>query len=139
MEQNIFEQKILILEQRIEKLENEIFGGVISKDATESKIKKISIKEFLLSKKTDNTDNDVKRTLLIAYFFEKFENLSSFNSEDLKNGFRNAKIKIPLNINDKVNINISNGHMMEIQEKKDAKKAWILTATGEKFVENDIN
>jgi len=135
MNQKNIEQRVEKLEQRVEKLENATLGEVDSTSVVGRKRKKTSIKEFLLLKKADN---DVKRTLLIAYFFEKFEDFSSFNSEDLKNGFLKAKIKRPLNINDKININIRNGHMMEIQEKKDSKKTWVLTSTGEIYVENNF-
>jgi hypothetical protein len=111
-------------EKRISALE----GTPIKKDV----VKKMSLKEFLLEKKP--TDQ-VKTTLAIGYFLEHYEGMESFNAKDLANAFRSAKEPPPKNINDKVNMNIHNGQMMEAIEKKDNIKAWVLTATGEKQVE----
>lgn len=117
-------------EKRISALEEFVKGKQVHKPD-----KKISIKEFILSKKPKD---DVQRTLVIGYYLEKYESFSSFNAKNLENGFRKAKETVPKNINDKVNLNIKNGHMMEAREKKDNKKAWVLTASGERFVENDF-
>ncbi len=97
--------------------------------------KKLSFREFLISKKPSD---DVKRTLTIGYFFEKYEGYSSFNSDDLMGAYEKAKEKKPLNIHDKVNMNIRNGYMAESTEKKDNKKAWYTTNSGTDFVENNF-
>ena len=117
---------------RLKKLEERL-------DALEGKMpqaapigKKISIKEFILTK---NPNDDVQKTLGIAYFKEKLEGVETFNVRDLEDGFRKAKERTPSNINDKVNMNIKNGHLMEASEKKDGLKAWTLTNSGEAFVE----
>jgi len=94
-----------------------------------------SIKEFILSK---NPNDEVQLTLAIAFFKEAYEHLDSFNVRDLEDGFRKAKEQVPLNTNDKVNMNIKNGHLMEASEKKDGLKAWTLTSSGERFVENNF-
>lgn len=96
---------------------------------------KLSIKEFLLTKKP--TD-DVQRTLVIGYYLEHFESMDRFNARDLSDGFRSGKEPLPTNINDKVNLNIGKGYMMEAKEKKDKFKAWVLTNSGEKFVEKEL-
>ncbi len=98
--------------------------------------KKLSVKEFILEKKPSN---DVGRTLVIGYYLEHFEGMDKFNVKDLNEGFRWARQPLPKNINDKVNLNIAKGHMMAAREKKDNFKAWCLTNTGEKFVENRLN
>ncbi|MHA1252320.1 MAG: hypothetical protein ACTSRP_20210, partial [Candidatus Helarchaeota archaeon] len=59
-----------------------------------------------------------------------------FNIKDLEKGFKLAKEKIPNNINYKVYRNISQGYMMERDEKKDNLKAWTLTRSGEEFVKS---
>jgi len=97
--------------------------------------KKLSIKEFLLTKKPND---DVQRTIVIGYYLEHFESMDSFNTRDLADGFRSAKDPLPANINDKVNSNIGKGYMMEAKEKKDKLKAWVLTNSGEKFVEEGL-
>ena len=97
--------------------------------------KKLSIKEFLLTKKPAN---DVQKTLVIGYYLEHFEGMNEFNVKDLAEGFRSAKEPAPANINDKVNSNIQKGYMMEEKEKKDKLTAWVLTNSGEKFVEGGM-
>ena len=128
------ESRITILETEIKRLKEVVFAGNKGDYQLKSQ-KKMSVKEFLLTK---NIDNDVKRTLTIAYFMEKFDNAESFNVEDLKKYFQLAKHQLPPNPNDKVNQGIGSGFLMEATEKKDSKKAWTLTATGEKFVENNF-
>jgi hypothetical protein len=97
--------------------------------------KAVAIKEFILAKRPKN---DVQRALAIGYYLEKYQGLSSFNVRDLEDGFRAAKEKVPQNVPDKVQINVRKGHMMEAKEKKDGLKAYVLTNTGEKYVENDF-
>jgi len=116
-------------ERRIKALEGS------PKPDTKKTMKQISIKEFLLTKEPKD---DIQKTLVIGYYLEKYENLNCFNVKDLENGFREAKEKIPENINDKVNQNIKNGYMMGSKEKKDNFKAWNLTNSGERFVDNDL-
>ena len=97
--------------------------------------KALSIKEFILTKKPED---DVQRTLVIGYFLEKNKKLTSFNVDDLREGFRTAKEPAPENLNDKVFRNVKNAHMMEAEQKKDSKKAWVLTSSGERLVENGL-
>ena len=82
---------------------------------TKAEDKKLSAKEFLLTKKP--TD-DVQRTLVIGYYLELFDLMDSFSIRDLADGFRSAKERLPSNINDKVNSNIDKDYMMEAKEKK---------------------
>ncbi len=108
----------------------------VSKPYSSVAQKKLSIKEFILSK---NPKDHIQKTLAIGYYLEKSEGLSSFKAKDLEKGFQEAKEKAPGNINYNVIKNIEKGHIMESREKKDKRKAWNLTNTGEKFVENDFN
>lgn len=123
---------------RLDSLEARIVKIESGSPATEGVAtqKKLSLREFLLSKKPAD---DVKKTLAIGYFLEKFEGFNSFNISDLEGAFERAKEKKPSNMNDKVNMNIRNGHLEETSEKKDAHKAWYLTNSGEQFVENNFN
>ncbi len=104
-------------------------ASTISKEAN---VKQLSIREFLNEKKPTN---DVERVLAIGYFLEKYESLNNFNFDDIKNAFIKSKETLPQNIHDKINMNIRKGHIAELPEKKDEKKSYYLTATGEKFVE----
>ena len=125
------------LEKRVANLEKVIANSTkgVSGDQLKNK-KKLSIREFLISKKP--TD-DVQKTLAIGYYLEKYDNFTSFNTADLQAGYEKAKEKKPLNINDKVNLNIKKGHMAEASAKKDNKKAWYITNSGEQFVKNGFS
>lgn len=126
-------KKIEALEARVSKIE--LKGSTLADAPGTARQKKLSLKEFLLSK---NPVDDVKKTLAIGYYLEKFEGFSFFNTNDLESAFERAKEKKPTNINDKVNMNIRNGHMEKSSEKKDNHKAWYLTNTGEAFVRDDF-
>lgn len=99
---------------------------------SKQKQKQISPRELLNKYKATN---DVERVLLFGYYLESIQNTISFSVDEIKNLFYISKVKLPLNINDKINLSIKKGHIMEAQEKKDNKKAWTLTGEGEKFVE----
>lgn len=120
--------------KQLENLEKRIYAleGLPNK---QPKGKKLSLKEFLLSKRPSD---DVQRTLAIGYYLEHYESMDSFSARELTEGFRSAKEPPPININDKVNMNIRKGHMMEAKEKKDKFKAWVLTSSGEKIVEEGL-
>jgi len=123
-------------ETRISKLESLAFEK-INKSREQRKVeKKLSIKEFLRSKRPQT---DVHKTLAIGYYLEKYDEMLSFNVDDVRDGFRAAKEPVPSNTQAFINQNIKNGHMMDYEEKKDKKKAYVLTNSGEEFVENDFN
>lgn len=124
------EARVADLESRVAHLEQQIAGA---RKSIERVSKEMSVKEFILTK---SPSNDVERTLAIAYFLERFCGMSSFNVEDLARQFQLAKEAVPANINDKVNMNVRKGHMAEAREKKDSKKAWLVTNSGEKYVES---
>ena len=97
--------------------------------------KDVSVKEFIILKKPKK---DVEKTIAVGYYLEKHQGLSSFNINNIKEEFRKAKEPLPSNINQTINANIKKGYMMVTESKKDKLKAWILTNSGEKFVENDF-
>jgi len=116
-------------ERRLAALEN------LGKEKPDRLKKAVSIKEFILEKKPDG---DVEKTLVVGYYLEHYVNASPFNAKDLEALFRKAKESVPKNINDKVIKNVVRGFMMEAETKKDKKKAWTLTSTGERFVESGL-
>lgn len=124
-------EKVSSLEERVSHLEAKSDNNLVESETSINK--KLSIKEFILSKKPVG---DVQKTLAVACYLEKYEGFVSFNAVDLVNGFRLAKESVPENINDKINMNIKKGHMDEAKEKKDSKKAWIVTNSGERFLDN---
>jgi hypothetical protein len=118
--------RLIELEKRVSIIEGKF---VPEKELT---TKKISIKEFFIPK---SPKDSVQKTLLIGYYLEHYEGLSSFNIKDLEEGFRSAREPVPQNLNDKVNMNINKGHIMPVKEEKDKLKAWVLTNTGERIAE----
>lgn len=135
MNKNI-QKQLEDLEKRVATLEETIGNTKTKNLGGQPQRKRLSIREFLISKKPSN---DVRKTLAIGYYLEKYDNFSTFNIDDLQVGFENAKEKKPLNINDKVNLNIQKGHMAIASEKKDNKKAWYVTNSGEQFVKNNFD
>jgi hypothetical protein len=123
------ESKLEEHESRISKLEH------LFQAKPENIAEQVSVKEFVLQKEPKD---DVQRTLAIGYYLERYKALRSFNVKDLETGFRDAKQRVPNNINLCVIANINKNHMMEAKEKKDKLKAWVLTSPGEKHVENDF-
>lgn len=121
-------------EEKIARLEKII----LSDDNVSSKRhrKEISVKEYL---RTLSIKSLVHKLLSLGYYLERYKKLESFNSDDLKKAFVSAKEPLPSNINAFINQNIKNGHIMEVSEKKDKKKAFVLTNTGEEFVENEMS
>ena len=121
-------ERVKILEEKSLESEKNQNSKKISEDN-----KKQSIKEFILSKKPKD---DVQKTLSIFYYLENNENLESVCIKDIERGFREAKESVPKNINDKVSKNMYKGLIMNVKEQKGNNKAWILTSSGEKSVEN---
>ncbi|MEX2013961.1 MAG: hypothetical protein WD896_01245 [Parcubacteria group bacterium] len=131
---NNIDQKILELEERLKKLEQ-----LLSKpsEVQSTKGKKISAREFLKTKPA--ADKVTGKALALGYYLEHVEGMTSFNVGDLESVFRAAKEPLPKNMNDIVNNNIGKGFMDEAKERKDSKKAWYLTSTGEDFIEREAS
>lgn len=115
------------LEKRIEQLEKLLAAP----EASLPKTKKLSAKEFLMR---TPAKSDVQKVLMLGYFLEYVEGVTSFNVSDLETAFRAAKEKLPANMNDAVNKNIARGFLMAAEDKKESRKAWYLTSTGEKQI-----
>ena len=127
------EERVTSLEKKFMKLEVAIIQRrELSMHPKGESRKKLSIKEFLIEKAPRSNR---EKTLSIAYYIEKHETVIPFNIRDLESGFRAAEIPPPQNTNDMVNKNIERGMLMESAEKKDNRKSWELTATGELAVE----
>ena len=124
-------QKLEDHEKRIVKLEKLIARGF----EDEKLEKKLSIREFLLSKKLKS---DVDKTLAFGYFMEKYANLKFYNIRDFEKYFNKAKEKMPKNLNLAIYSNIKKGYISEVEEKKDNLKCWCLTKSGMKFCKNNF-
>jgi hypothetical protein len=132
---NDLEVRFKALEDRVKDLEEKLIGGVVLRNAIGKPNESMSINEFL---NTKVLGDDVKRTLAIAYWLDYFEKLESFNASDVQNAFRVARLKPLSNVNDKINMNVRNGHLAEEKKKKDGKKSWYVTNSGAQYVEEDL-
>lgn len=124
--------RLQALEDRVRALEAELS----SEPKSARQKKPMSVKEFVLQKKPKD---DVQKTLVIGYYLEEFNRMSSFNTRDLEVAFRMAKEAVPENINYKIIRNIDKGLITESGEKKEGIKAWMLTNTGIQAVERGFN
>jgi len=99
------------------------------------KSKPLSLREFILSK-SPKTSMDT--TLLVGYYLEKYSGFASFNIDDIVKGFNQAKEKPPSNPSDLLAKNARKGFIMEAEDKKGTTKGWMVTNTGERYIENGL-
>lgn len=97
--------------------------------------KPLSIREFVTAK---SPKTKVDTALLVGFYFERFSGISPFNLDDLMQGFGQAKEPLPANPSDLLYQNVRRGFLMEAPEKKGGSKAWVVTNSGERFVENGL-
>lgn len=121
------------LEKRVAALEEQLADRTQPERVKPTKV--LAPKEILLK---HSGLKGHQKTLLLAYYYEHDLGNSSFNVDNIVELFRLAKEKAPTNVNDMINKNIAKGFMMEDSAKKDGKKAWSLTATGETYVQNEL-
>lgn len=91
-----------------------------------------SLVEFIKAK--GNPSEHTDRVALFAYWLLKKENMSSYNITDIQNCYDEARITKPVNISDIMNKVQATGLIMPVKEKKENKKAWVITGTGEDYV-----
>lgn len=73
---------------------------------------------------------------VFAYWLFKVENMESFNVKDIIACYEKVRKSKPTNANQIINTDVASHLFAEAREKKDGLKAWILSRTGEEFVEN---
>lgn len=138
MEQDLKDIKSFLenIEQRLSRIEESLKAPDLSTPKSLSSVasaRSASAREFIL-KHSPSDDN--QRTLVLGAYIEE-GGQQSFTAEDLKRVFREARLKLPANINDKVNKNIAKGYLMD-GDVVDGKKSWMLTMTGQMFIENGL-
>jgi hypothetical protein len=119
------------LEARVTRIETGSAGTGGQKIVARPSAKKLSIKEFLLEKPPTT---DIQRTLAVGYFLETHAGMACFTKVDIEKGYNDAKEPPPSNISVNVKHCIKQGHMMEAEEKKNNKTAYVVTRSGEQFV-----
>lgn len=91
-----------------------------------------SLVEFIRLK---NPSQHTDRIVVFAYWLFKKENMPSYNTSDIENCYNETRILKPANISDMMNKIQGQGLITPVKEEKDGKKAWVITDTGEKYVE----
>lgn len=100
--------------------------------AQEELDKKLSLVEFLKSK---NLKSHGDKILVFSYYLEKNMNESSFNINDIEKCYLQTRTPKTKNFRPYITQLIRDGYIMDADEKKNNKKAWILTDAGLKYVE----
>jgi len=86
----------------------------------------------------DQKGNPSKHTdtiAVFAYWLFKVEKMESFNVKDVINCYDRTRKAKPSNPNQIVNQNVASHIFAEASGKKDDLKAWVITRTGEEYVE----
>jgi len=92
-----------------------------------------TIGEFLDTKGDPKKHTDI--AAIFAYWLFKVEHMESFNVKDILDCYDRTRKTKPGNPNEAINGNVEK-HIFEMaKEKKDGFKAWVITRTGEEYVE----
>lgn len=127
------EKRISILEDKIEQRLYDLDSKAESAPPTK-KSKPKSIKEFFLEK---GPKSGVNKTIVIGYYLEIYNEYKSFTVKDIEKGFKEAREKAPDNTSLSVYMNANKGFFAEVEE-KNGNKAYELTETGIKYVDNGL-
>lgn len=105
------------------------------KPTNEMKHKEVSetLGEFLGEKGDPKTHTDV--VAAFAYWLFKKQGLSTFNAKDILACYDTTRRPKPKNANMIINANVKTHLFAEAPDKKDGLKAWVITGTGETYVE----
>ena len=124
------------LEGRIAKLEQYLQQRGSEVDDTTRTSKKLSLRELMRIAKPPT---NVEKVLLVGYYLEQHEGLRCFNATDVEQALSTAKEQGLSNSLAFISQNIKNGNIMETKEKKDNRKAYTLTASGEDLVAKSLS
>jgi hypothetical protein len=94
----------------------------------------IDLTEFLAAKKA-TTHPD--RVVAIAYFVYRTQNGAGVTTQDLTDAYSRARVKKPQNFPDVIAACVRRGRLVE-GERKDGMKSWVITRTGEAYVEQTL-
>jgi hypothetical protein len=130
MEQNSsnLASRVADIERRLAVIEKRLQGSTTLTTTSISGGKTLSPKEFILERKPSS---DVEAVFLLACYAEFVRNLTSFGVEDIRNLFQESRMRVPVNVNEAINKNVTKGLFTIAPQEKNGKKAWIVTLTGE--------
>jgi hypothetical protein len=120
------------VEQKLKELTE---SEMVASEVLTSKTKTISgsLVEFLKSKGNPRSHTD-KATIFSYWLFHK-EKMNCYNIDDIEKCYDEARITKPKNITDVMNKIQKKGYVKPVPKEKNGKKAWIITQTGEEYVE----
>jgi hypothetical protein len=94
----------------------------------------MDLTEFLAAKKA-TTHPD--RVVAIAYYVYRTQNGAGVTTQDLTDAYSRARVKKPQNFPDVIAACVRRGRLVE-GERKDGMKSWVITRTGEAYVEQNL-
>lgn len=120
------------VEDKFKELTSEEFHVAVAKKMVTEGMPE-TLGEFL-----DQRGNPQKHTEIVvvfAYWLFKAEKMDSFNVKDIIACYEKVRKTKPKNANQIINTDVASHLFAEASAKKDGYKSWILTRTGEEFVE----
>ncbi|HEX69385.1 MAG TPA: hypothetical protein ENG10_03720 [Candidatus Bathyarchaeota archaeon] len=114
------------------KFQEFIEGKAVTVTAIRAKELPDSLVEFLRNKGTPRKHTDI--AIIFSYWLFHRENMQAYNIDDIAKCYDEARIKMPKNLTDTMNKLQKKGYVKPVGE-KDGKKAWIITQSGEEYVE----
>jgi len=91
-----------------------------------------SLVEFLKSKGNPRSHTD--RATVFSYWLFHKENMETYNVDDIAKCYDEARITKPRNLTDTMNRLQAKGYVKPTGE-KEGKKSWVITQSGEEYVE----
>jgi len=82
-----------------------------------------------------NPQKHTDSMVIFAYWLYRVEKMNSFNVKDIIDCYDKTRKAKPSNPNQIINQNVARHIFAEAPEEKDGLKAWIITRTGEEYVE----
>ncbi|MCJ7430089.1 hypothetical protein MUO83_02585 [Candidatus Bathyarchaeota archaeon] len=95
----------------------------------------VSLAEFVKSK--GSPDQHVALVVIFGYWLIHKENLKSFNSKDIKKCYDDTRIPESTNTPQYLNKTQGSGYFKRLDEQKDGHPAWIITPSGDDYVEKE--
>lgn len=128
------------VEIKYNELKNELdFEALVpSQDvpSMEDKDLPMTLSEFIRSK--PNVSSNADEMAVYAYWLYHKKEMSSFNLKDIRACYNETRITVPTNPGQYLGDLQRKGFIKKLDEKKEGMNAYIITPTGENFVENDL-
>ena len=77
-----------------------------------------------------------EQLICVVYWIFHYKKLDEINQEDIEETYKQSRIKKPSNLPREIRACISNGWLIQVDEKKYEKNTFILSTEGEEYVES---